>query len=212
EADQRERRVEEPLDELIQPALSERDREVVLLALVVDDVRRPHEAHAVAHSVKDVVREVHAEEPRDPRGHRAGRDRGESEAIVDPRIADDAQDAEEDGQQLLPDAAAEVRDRVDQPVAVGAEPRRVDKRLDAHQDEEERDHVDETVHAAIFARRRKACSAPVTKVSGGYRTVAAGPRKAATYGGQRVGTVVAVVPMHESKTQEPSDLEAVDVD
>jgi hypothetical protein len=104
--EERERRVEDPLDHLIQPALPERDRKVVLLALVVDDVRGPHEADAVAHAVKGVVREIDAENQHHPRGHGIERDRGQAEMVVDPRVPDDAQHAEEDAQQLLPDAAA----------------------------------------------------------------------------------------------------------
>jgi hypothetical protein len=135
-AEERERQVEHPREGGLQGALPKRDREVVLLALVVDDVRGPSRAHLVAPAVEPVVEKVHPDEARDP-GPGCGRgDLEQSVAREEPGVAGEQGGLEEDLRDLLQDAAGEVVDRVAQPVDVPLEDLRHEP---LHSDEEEED-------------------------------------------------------------------------
>ena len=66
-AEQRERQVEGETRPRRERRLPQRHRQVVVLALVMDDVCRPQEVHLVTEAVPPVVEEVDADERDDPR-------------------------------------------------------------------------------------------------------------------------------------------------
>ena len=65
-AGERHRQVEDPAGEPAARGLAQRGREVVVLALVMDDVRGPEQRDAVAGAVVPVVEEVVADQRHDP--------------------------------------------------------------------------------------------------------------------------------------------------
>ena len=145
EAEDRQRQVEDPGEGALEGALAQGDRQVELLALVVDDVGGPERVDLVAGAVEPVVEEVLAEKARDPYADRGARQVEHTVPPVEEEVTGEERGLDEDLQQLLQDPAAEVADRVAEAVVVPLlEPR--DRQLQRDQQEEDRDGEDDIVH------------------------------------------------------------------
>src|SRR5262249_38308524 len=137
--------VEDPGVDLPERALPEGDREVQLLALVVDDVRGPARVDLVAEAVRAIVEEVDAEEARDPRPGPLRRDREEAEMLVERDVGGEESRLEENADELVEDPAGEVAQRVGQAVDVPLEEPRGHE-FDGDEQEEDGDGEVDEVH------------------------------------------------------------------
>ena len=138
EAEKGHGQVEDPGEGGLESPLPQGHREVHLLALVVDDVRRPARVRLVAPAVEPVVESVHPEEADGPGPGRRARDREEPPTLEEDQVAGEQDGLEEDLHHLVEDPAGEVVDRVVQPIDVPLqEPG--GQELDPDQQEEDRD-------------------------------------------------------------------------
>jgi hypothetical protein len=165
EAEHRRRNTENgqrPIEDLfgyeLEPALPERDGQVVFLALVVNDVGGPDEADAVARAVKPVVREVDPEEDEHPGGDRMGRDMEEGSVGREPDVRAILSGDQKEPGRLLADAAGEVGHRVGEGVALHLlnSPHH---ELEQDQRNEEGDRVRD-LHAGLRAYQLSGCPHP----------------------------------------------------
>jgi len=151
-AEQRERQVERQHGEPGRDRLPQRDREVVVLAVVVNHVSGPENVHLVGEPVPPVVGELHAEQRRHP--GQPGGGNGEQPVLVEPLVGGgEHRGADEEAHQLLSDPAAHVRHRVAGPVD-GEALRFRHRQLDADAHEEERNGQGDEVgsHGASLFR------------------------------------------------------------
>ena len=140
-AEEREREIEGEARPAREHGLSQRDPEIVVLALVVDDVRRPEEVHLVTEPVPPVVEEVDADEghcPREPGGSPRRREIDQARVLRHPRVDRELGRRPEDQHDLRRDPAAEIAQRVGEAIDGDAAPPRPEQ-LAANQEEEEGD-------------------------------------------------------------------------
>ena len=147
------RQVEDPADQPAARRLAQRRREVVVLALVMDDVSGPEQRDAVAGAVMPVVEEVVGDEADRPRPRRRRRKMPEREAVVHRDVDAERQHRREDAGDLAHDAEADARDRVVEAIA-GPAAGPADRELDADQRQEDRRRQDDDLRSGHGARSR----------------------------------------------------------
>ena len=139
EAEHGERPVEHLRRDALHPPLTKRRREVVLLALVMNDVAGPDDVHAVARAVKKVVRTVDREEEHHPRDHRRRRHFVDARVLEERHVHPERDELHQRRERLLADSAREARDRVGEAIAVESPLSARDEQLDGDREKEERD-------------------------------------------------------------------------
>jgi hypothetical protein len=150
-AGDRHRQVEDPADQPAARGLAQRGRQVVVLALVMDDVRGPEQRDAVAGAVVPVVEEVVGDQADRPGPRRRRRELPDGEALVHRDVDAERQHRREDAGDLAHDAEADARERVVEAIA-GATARAADRELDADQRQEHRRRQDDDLrpgHARV---------------------------------------------------------------
>ena len=136
DADHRQRPVEEPAQHEPGRGLPQRGGEVVLLARMMDDVRRPEHVHLVGETVEPVVAEVVSDQRERPGPPRVGRKPEQCEVLPRDRVDAEPHRCGEYAGDLAHHPQADAGDRVVAPVRVPAA-RPASEEL--HQDEQDED-------------------------------------------------------------------------
>src|SRR5688572_4401299 len=137
EADHRHRQVEQPSKQSAAAGLPQRRREIELLALVMDDVRRPEDGALVPDPVMPVVAEVVHDDARHPYPPGLGRQFPHRELGPCERIETDSQELREEVRELAQDTETQAVHGVIQAVGVAAA-KATPGVLESDQGEEER--------------------------------------------------------------------------
>ncbi len=158
-AGDRHRQIEHPAEQNAGARLAERRREIEVVALVMDDMGRPEQADLVIDAVVPVVEEIVDDQRADPDAPVVAPEREQGNVVVDQHVDADAERQHEDARDLAEDARRQRPDRVVEAIDVSSR-RDPDHELSRHQDDEDRNRINDDVQAVSSRPSRRRAGPP----------------------------------------------------